>query len=856
MGDRLSWGPGTFYQWVENWFEEGECKPEYQDDGWIQPQRPLVMHPERTLKFVMDKESELPDRQVKQNLGWCGNFPTSDKSGCKGAFISAQDEDVKASNGAVVGRSNKRFYFDPEPLLWWRQLLDVDRVFWNVLVFYMNQHHCFINQGAGLVGVYNELREMYYGPTIMFLTPTELRGNVIMKNYEFAMTNFKEAQNNIDNRKFMRKKEKEEYTDSLGRTRTKMVETDELVKDEDGKPIPKPAKRMQVPIADLWLAHRYKRTALCIQFAPRRLPAEIYPPVLSFKMPEPFEDLYLYDEELTPVQIEGPKRLPTEDRRSWSDDAYNTWVGYHLDYAHVKKVVLDIMQNDPATHRRCMETLRHFRHHQLMLCDMDPQLSYYLTAWIAHVLRNPDLRSDVMINMSGPQGIGKGVFWSVFQKIIGSQHQIMLQTEKLLSSEFNSWFASKVLVVLDEFKLEKFSNTELNLLKSLVTSPTLPVHQKFKDIYVVQNNNNIVTLSNPSTNIPVENDSRRELFLNAGRFWEYAKAKINMDHPGTYSMGMLNNMALNKLRDTYFSMDGWLDHINEHCPDKPDHKYLSPAIYYIAYFYYSWPHHLDRHAIPQTSQMVINKLHFSDSVHHWWMTCLIREWNVQVSLAGDWIKKILDPNTLFEQFKNDTSKSVNKADRRKQGDFTDEARFWDMLYQVCPYSEQTKRGVPLYKDLVSTKKELGFIHLPGLSACRDMFCSFFNIPESERCRVFATPANANADGMSQSQSQAVPYRPHVPNPRIHDQIYGIDSIRRKAEEERRRADQRPPTPKSPAIQHTEPRKRLRQGRDDLANEDTLSLSQHSQYSQDNFHARPSSPDLIPSSPMDSSQMLF
>jgi hypothetical protein len=866
MGDNFSWGPGTYCDWVEEWFEEGERKPEFQDDGWEQPQKPLVLQEQRMLEFIMQKERQLPDRK---SMGWCYMFPCIVKSGCQGAIISAQipDENLVAWDGTIVGVSKPRHFFDPHPLLWWRELVQVDRVFWNVLVYYMNQFHCFIDQGSGLVGVYNNVRERFYGPSITFLSVQEFKSNPRLKNYEFSMTNFRQAQYNLDNRNFMHVKKEEEYVDKAGRTRRKMVETDELVKDSEGNPKPKPAKRVPVPIADLWLSHRFKRSAHCVQFAPKRLTKELYPPILSGNMPEPFQDLYLYEDD-TPVQLQGPITLPTEDQSAWSDDAYNTWLGYHVDFQLAKKVVTQTMKNDPELHRLCMNTLRHFRHHQLMLCDMDPQLSYYLTSWIAHVLRNPDIRSDVMINMSGPQGIGKNVFWKVFQMIVGSQHQIMLSTEKLLSSDYNSWASSKILSVLDEFKLDKFSGTELNQLKSLVTSDTLPVHQKFKDVFVVRNHNNIVTLSNTTTNIPVESDSRRELFISSGRFWEYAKIKLNMDYPDKYPMALLDTMALNKLRATYFSMDRWVEHIFDHCPDEPERKYLSPALFYLAYYYYSWPHHLDRHQIPQTSQMVMNKLHFSDSVHHWWMNCLVREWNVQVALTADWSKRILDPNTLFEQFKADSSKSVNKADRRKQGDFTDEARFWDMLYQVCPWNPQLKRGVPLYKDLASVKRDVGFIHLPGLGTCREMFCNYYNIPPDERDKVFApTSKSAQDNALSQSQASQSYFaaNPYVPNPRIQDDLYGIDAVRRRIqaeEEERRRADQRPPTPKSPAIQHTEPRKRLRQGRDDLANEDTLSLSQHSQYSQDHYHqdldrpSRPSSPDLIPSSPMDSSQMLF
>lgn len=726
-----------------------------------QPQRPLMLRDDNLGIFIRFKETE---------NSACANYKSSFNSGCQGAIISATNKEVILRSTkdhpepTVLCISRPRDFFDPWPLVWWRENIPVDRIFWNIAVWYMNQFYCVITGGGKgvMVAVYNRRKEKYLGPVITFLTQMEFQH--LHEDFKFELTKFDEAAKNLANGKVWARKYQEEVETYGGKTR--QVTRYEAMTDKDDNVLMKPAERELVPVHELLLRHLNKRRAHCVQFFPKRL--DPYPQLRrangKFNVPPIFHPLFLHKDsngQPIPVEVVGPETLPRPDSAATDTDAYNTWLGYYVPYEKAKEVVADTKANNPEEHRRCLAVLSRWLRHELMVCDNNPQHAYYLRAWVANLLRNPDLRSDVIINISGPQGVGKTFFWDVIMLIIGSQHSIMMQTSKLLGSEFNSQFSSKILVVLDEFELSKFKTQELNLLKAWATSTHVPVREMYKDVYSVRNFDNIITLSNSEASMPLDRDGRREFFIACNNFWEHVKTML-VDEEGM-TKADVEAMTLEELRKTYMGLDQWADSLKLPNPSDDDLKGLQRALYYVAYFYYSWPHHFDKKKVPQTLHTARVKLHHCHSVHSWWKSCLQRGYHID---NDKWFPSISTPDSLFAQYKSDSDKALHRSDRRRAGDFTDEPIFWNKLHEVC-------KDIPPNKSIAKYKKGLCTIRLHDLDTCRKEFMRYYNIPldKDYTDELFDDGVVPTADDFGQDN---IDIGPHVPNPRIFDNYHGLD----------------------------------------------------------------------------------
>jgi hypothetical protein len=102
------------------------------------------------------------------------------------------------------------------------------------------------------------------------------------------------------------------------------------------------------------------------------------------------------------------------------------------------------------------------------ICVDEPTKKYFLN-WLAFLFQTRK-KPKTSIIFNGVEGTGKGVlFQHILSKLFGEHHS-MLTTVAALRDDFNDWAASKIIVCLDEFKVEAKDATKVpEMLRNYIT---------------------------------------------------------------------------------------------------------------------------------------------------------------------------------------------------------------------------------------------------------------------------------------------------------------------------------------------------------------------------------------------------
>lgn len=154
----------------------------------------------------------------------------------------------------------------------------------------------------------------------------------------------------------------------------------------------------------------------------------------------------------------------------------------------------------------------------------DPALRKWVTQWFAYPLANLGAKMNTFIHMYGPPGLGKNALLTPICGIYG-RNSIVIGKDSI-SSTFNSVYAQRQFVNLDELHGGGEANALAitNRVKMLVTSPDILVNTKGSPEYTIKNHINLVTTSNYSDSLKLDDGDRRALVLLFGR--------KDLEHPG------------------------------------------------------------------------------------------------------------------------------------------------------------------------------------------------------------------------------------------------------------------------------------------------------------------------------------
>jgi hypothetical protein len=147
-----------------------------------------------------------------------------------------------------------------------------------------------------------------------------------------------------------------------------------------------------------------------------------------------------------------------------------------------------------------------------VICGNDDVIFDYIMAWMADTVQHPggDL-PGVSIVMKGGKGVGKGIFARTFGEIFGN-HFLHITHQSQLTGKFNNHQKDALVVFADECFWAGDKQSE-NVLKAMITEPTIRVEPKGKDSYTVKNHMHVIIASNDSWVIPAGLGERRFLVV-------------------------------------------------------------------------------------------------------------------------------------------------------------------------------------------------------------------------------------------------------------------------------------------------------------------------------------------------------
>lgn len=151
------------------------------------------------------------------------------------------------------------------------------------------------------------------------------------------------------------------------------------------------------------------------------------------------------------------------------------------------------------------------RHIYEVICDRNDPVYQYLMGWLARMIQQPGTPGEVAIVLQGGRGTGKGMFGNALCRIAG-QHACHVTNGQHVTGNFNAHLEDCIFLFADEAFWAGDKQAE-NVLKGLITEPTIPIERKGVDLKTVQNMLHVLMASNNDWVVPAGMDERRYCVL-------------------------------------------------------------------------------------------------------------------------------------------------------------------------------------------------------------------------------------------------------------------------------------------------------------------------------------------------------
>ena len=127
----------------------------------------------------------------------------------------------------------------------------------------------------------------------------------------------------------------------------------------------------------------------------------------------------------------------------------------------------------------------------------------YLLFWVAMMIRYPFSPLPYLF-FFGPQNSGKSIFHEAISLLIENNRGVVQADHALKNANgFNGELASAVMCVIEETDLTHTNSQVYNLIKDWVTSPSIAIHAKHKQVYSQRNTTHWIQCSNERSSLPV-----------------------------------------------------------------------------------------------------------------------------------------------------------------------------------------------------------------------------------------------------------------------------------------------------------------------------------------------------------------
>ena len=137
------------------------------------------------------------------------------------------------------------------------------------------------------------------------------------------------------------------------------------------------------------------------------------------------------------------------------------------------------------------------------------------TSWLAHNVQHPGVKIRWAPYLHGYEGDGKSFFVELLAAAMGAR-QVRTISGSTLQSNFTEWAMGYAVIGVEEMKQHGHDRHEvMNRIKPFITNSTVEIHPKGKPSYVAPNTANYLILSNYLDGAPIDENSRRYMFLSS-----------------------------------------------------------------------------------------------------------------------------------------------------------------------------------------------------------------------------------------------------------------------------------------------------------------------------------------------------
>lgn len=146
-----------------------------------------------------------------------------------------------------------------------------------------------------------------------------------------------------------------------------------------------------------------------------------------------------------------------------------------------------------------------------VICDKNDPVYQYLMGWMAMMIQHPGKQGEVAVVLQGGRGTGKGKFGNALCRIMG-QHACHVTNGRHVTGNFNAHLEDCIFLFADEAFWAGDKQAE-NVLKGLITEPTISIERKGVDLKTVPNMLHVLMASNSDWVVPAGMDERRYCVL-------------------------------------------------------------------------------------------------------------------------------------------------------------------------------------------------------------------------------------------------------------------------------------------------------------------------------------------------------
>ncbi|KAA6394455.1 MAG: hypothetical protein EZS28_010022 [Streblomastix strix] len=140
----------------------------------------------------------------------------------------------------------------------------------------------------------------------------------------------------------------------------------------------------------------------------------------------------------------------------------------------------------------------------------DGNLYNYILNWIAFVIQNVGVKSEVTLILQGSQGIGKNRFTDVLCELLAGQSIKIITDIDEFTGKFNSVVENIILGIANELKNfgeARYSN--MDALKSIITDNQIRINEKNQPRRTAENVMNLIMVTNNDFPVKIEVNDRR-----------------------------------------------------------------------------------------------------------------------------------------------------------------------------------------------------------------------------------------------------------------------------------------------------------------------------------------------------------